>query len=74
MEFKELESGFKPVQITLETQEEVNELFAVLNHTAISRVLQKRNKNWYHLWSFLHESKITEYGALHMELQISLNN
>jgi cell division protein FtsX len=43
----------KQVHITLETQEEINQLFAMLNYTPIVDALNMHNNDWHRLKQIL---------------------
>jgi len=52
---------FEPIKVVLETQEEVNALFALMNHTSITEAIPVL-KGW---WERLKQFKTQDYEKIH---------
>lgn len=64
--YKKLLSPEKQVHIVLETQEEIDQLFAILNHTPIGRAIKIRTNSWENLRQNL--PKTENYQQWHVRL------
>lgn len=60
--------SFTPVVITLESQEEVDALFAVLNYTPISDAIKSAFKSEY-MYTFLDRYNTLGYSKYFLELE-----
>ena len=58
---------FTPVQITLETQEEVNQLFAVLNFNPVAEAIKSEGHVWQELREHLYAIQ-NGYSQWHKKL------
>lgn len=56
----EQEKSFKPVVITLETQEEVDKIFAMFNHVTLSETLEF-DLNWTDMLELFSSDEYKEY-------------
>lgn len=61
------EKQFQPVSLTLETQQEVDAIFVLLNHTTISESLDLHDQ-----WTKLAPFKSANWAGLHDKLQQAL--
>ena len=68
MKVELVEKEFKPVKITLETQDEVDRLFAIINFIPIDEVLNLHEDNWALLWDELNQCKSSGYNKYHDRL------
>ena len=59
---------FNPITITLETQEEINQLFAMLNFGSIGRAIKDDSNGWGKLYKELHNCKTSDYQRWHDRL------
>ncbi len=63
---------FNPVRITLETQDEVDRLFAILNFAPIEEAVDLNEDNWDFLYSELKKYKTDCYLKYHSKLDGSI--
>lgn len=63
------EKEINPVVIVLETQAEVDQLFAVMNYTAIKITLSDSNLWWQDVYDFLLAKKSTDFENYHIKLE-----
>lgn len=61
----EKEKHVNPVVIVLETQTEIDQLFAVLNYAPIGRTLFNENDWWNEVFNFLRARKTSAYNNYH---------
>lgn len=61
----------KQVHITLETQEEINQLFAILNFIPISSAIDLENNDWL---TVKEQLKATDYFQWHANLNSAYEN
>ena len=64
----EKEKDVNPVVIVLETQAEIDQLFAVLNYTPIAKMLFEENDWWRRVYRFLQTKKTSAYQKYHETL------
>ena len=64
--------AFKPIRITLETQDEVDRLFAIMNFVPIKNALDLYEDNWALLWHELRGRKTECYLKYHCKLDTIL--
>lgn len=63
------EKEINPVVIVLETQAEVDQLFAVMNYTAIKIMLSDSSLWWQDVYGFLLTKKSTGFENYHIKLE-----
>ena len=73
METKRDKVPFQKVRIALENQEEVDQMFAVLNYILIKRALVHFNREWDDLYEVLLQHKSEGYNKVHEKLDYFLN-
>lgn len=56
--------GFIPVEIVLESQEEVDKMFAVMNHATLAKALKFSHEDWEQLDKFRSMNYIDFHNAL----------
>ena len=73
METKQDKVPFQKVRIALENQEEVDQMFALLNYIPIKRALVHFNREWDNLYEILLQHKSEGYNKVHEKLDYFLN-
>ena len=68
----EVKTEFRPVHITLETQDEVDRLFAIVNFVPIKEALGLYRDNWALLWNKLCSLRSNNYSKYHDALDSSI--
>ncbi len=61
-----------PLSITLETQEEIDQLFAILNFSPIASAINLEKNNWGDLRNELNSCKTSDYNIWHDKLENEL--
>lgn len=64
MKVEKLKAGFEPILLTIETQDELDRLFALCNHSLISDRLML-----YNMQDLLHPHRSDNYVKYHNELE-----
>jgi len=55
------EPSVNPVVITLETQEEIDQMYALLNFAPVLDIMRDMDQEWYKVYKFLHEVSTEDY-------------
>ncbi len=63
------ESSFSPVTVILENQEEVNAMYALFNHSKVTRAVEISDSSYEHVKPFIDSDGLSAWSALNSAIK-----